>query len=75
MPDFNIYEGLTGDIFDLLNLSFDTPGSPSVVLGNLSQSVAFVGSVHDGWQFGDGSQTLHVRYGGTGFGGRIAGGR
>lgn len=45
MPDFNIYEGLTGDIFDLLNLSFDTPGSPSVVLGNLSQSVTFVGSV------------------------------
>ena len=45
MPDFNIYEGLGGDIFDLMNITFDTPGSPSVVLGNLSQSVTFVGSV------------------------------
>jgi hypothetical protein len=45
LPDFNIYEGLGGDIFDLLDVTFDTPGSPSVVIGNLSQSVTFVASV------------------------------
>jgi len=44
-PSLNFYN--FADEFDIFNLdfSFDTPGSPSVVMGNLSQSVTFVHSV------------------------------
>jgi predicted aspartyl protease len=44
LPDFGFYD-LGGDLEALLNMSFDTPGSPSVVMGNLSQSVTFAASV------------------------------
>jgi len=44
-PDMDFFS--FADEFDIFNLdfSFDTPGSPSVVMGNLSQSVTFVHSV------------------------------
>ncbi len=41
IPDFNLFL----DLDDIFNLTFDTPGTPSVVIGNLSQSVTFVHSV------------------------------
>ena len=40
-PSYDFYSSLDGDIFDI---NFD-PGSPSVIMGNLSQSVFFVHSV------------------------------
>jgi len=43
VPDFGFYD-LGGDIFDW-DLTFDTPGSPSVIMGNLAQSIFFVHSV------------------------------
>jgi len=43
IPDFGFYD-LGGDIFDW-DLTFDTPGSPSVIMGNLAQSVFFIHSV------------------------------
>ncbi len=43
IPDFNFYD-LTGDIFDW-DFTFDTPGTPSVIMGNLAQSVFFIHSV------------------------------
>ncbi len=43
IPDFGFYD-LTGDIFDW-DFTFDTPGSPSVIMGNLAQSIFFVHGV------------------------------
>ena len=43
VPDFGFYD-LSGDIFDW-DFTFDTPGSPSVIMGNLAQSIFFVHSV------------------------------
>jgi hypothetical protein len=43
IPDFNFYDL---DLVDLLyGWSFDTPGTPSIIMGNLSQSIFFVHSV------------------------------
>jgi len=43
IPDFGFYD-LAGDIFDW-DFTFDTPGSPSVIMGNLAQSIFFVHGV------------------------------
>jgi hypothetical protein len=43
IPDFDFYDL---DLEDLLyGLSFDTPGTPSIIMGNLAQSIFFVHSV------------------------------
>lgn len=46
VPDLNALAALTGDLEDWLNgFDFSTPGSPSVITGNLTQSVFIVHSV------------------------------
>lgn len=46
IPDFNFYDL---DLMDILyGWSFDTPGTPSIIMGNLSQSIFFVHSVDIG---------------------------
>ena len=43
IPDFDFYNLDLEEL--LLGLSFDTPGTPSIIMGNLSQSIFFVHSV------------------------------